>query len=77
MDDFRSGLLRGEYALRLTLLAMTAGYMFWMVSKGDRQGVSSQLPAWQLIDPLRVFDAAAAGWADADADAEDDLEDFF
>jgi hypothetical protein len=47
----------------VTSMAVTAGYIFWMMKGGYMlASVMSQLPAWQSIDPLPIFDAVAGGY---------------
>ena len=78
LDDFQDGLRGDDQALKLTTgtvaitsLAMTAGYLFWMVNGGYLlAGMVSQMTAWQMVDPLPIFDAAAGGHWEDDEDDE-------
>ena len=78
LDDFQDGLRGDDQALKLTTgtvaissLALTAGYLFWMVNGGYLlAGMVSQMTAWQMVDPLPIFDAAAGGYGEDEEDDE-------
>ena len=79
MDSFQNELQK-EYmdytsgTVAVTSAVITAGYIFWMMKGGYMlAAMVSQLPAWQTIDPLPIFDAVAGGYWDED----DALEDMF
>ena len=72
LDDFQEE-LQDDYALQFSAgtvavasLAATVGYLFWMIKGGYLlAGIISQLPAWQFMDPLPIYDAVAGGyWED-------------
>jgi hypothetical protein len=80
LDDFKQGLNADDQNLKLAVgtvalgsLALTATYVFWTVKGGYLlAGVLSQLPAWQFMDPLPIYDAVAGGyWKDDNVNDDD------
>ena len=84
LDAFQDGLSEDRGlkmtagTVAITSLAMTAGYMFWLVKGGYLlASVMSQLPAWQFMDPLPIFDAVDGGWAAEDEEEEEEEDSIF
>ncbi|QDU99025.1 cadherin-like domain-containing protein [Lignipirellula cremea] len=80
LDSLDSELQTNEPTLKLAVgsvaiasLAATVGYVFWTLKGGYLlASVLSQMPAWQFMDPLPIFDATGTSWSDLDADEEED-----
>ena len=77
MDDFQDE-LRDNHAVKYAAgtiavgsLAMTAGYLFWTIKGGFLlASVVSQLPAWQFMDPLPIYDSMPGGYFDDEEEDE-------
>ena len=81
LDDFQGEIDQNFFmstytagTIAVTSMAVSAGYVFWMVKGGCLlASVVSQLPVWQFMDPLPIFDAASSGmWS-----KEDEIEGMF
>ena len=56
----------------------TIGYILWALRGGTLLALAlSQLPAWQMIDPLPILESYESGDDHADENDSDDLNEFF
>ena len=82
LDEFQAELDPNSQILKFTVgsvavasLGVTVGYVIWTIKGGYLlASVLSTLPAWRFMDPLPIFDAAAAGTWQFDEDDEETEE---